>query len=74
MSCAAVAMMAESSRTRETAKPGPKDMSHHFSEVTKARKPSKMKEYYKFFQIPGIGQFAGGVPPPYRAFPDDHLC
>lgn len=46
---------------REEAKPLPKDMSHHYSDVAKARVPSKMKEYYKFFQIPGIGQLAGGA-------------
>jgi hypothetical protein len=45
---------------REAAKPLPKDMSHHFSDVTKARMPNKMKEFYKYFQIPGIGQLAGG--------------
>lgn len=42
-------------------KPKPLDFSHLFSEVTKHRVPSKMKEYYKFFQIPGIGNLAGGV-------------
>lgn len=42
------------------AKPRPKDMSHHFSDVSLARIPSKMKEYYKYFLIPGIGQLAGG--------------
>lgn len=38
----------------------PRDLSHHYSDVTKARAPSQMKEFYKFFQIPGIGQLAGG--------------
>lgn len=42
-------------------KPKPLDFSHLFSEVTKHRVPSKMKEYYKFFQIPGIGNLAGGL-------------
>lgn len=46
------------------AKPLPKDMSHHFSDATKARIPSKTKEFYKFFQIPGIGQLAGGTKKP----------
>ena len=41
-------------------KPLPLDLSHHFSETTKHRVPSKMKMYYKFFQIPGIGNLAGG--------------
>ena len=43
-----------------TKKPPPKDMSHHYSEVTKARTANKMKQYYKYFMIPGIGQLAGG--------------
>ncbi|KAI1447164.1 aromatic amino acid aminotransferase [Annulohypoxylon stygium] len=54
------------------AKPLPKDMSHHYSDVTKARAPSKMKEFYKYFQIPGIGQFAGGLPNA-QLFPFDTL-
>lgn len=41
-------------------KPLPRDLSHLFSETTKHRVPSKMKMYYKFFQIPGIGNLAGG--------------
>ena len=40
--------------------PEPKDLSHHYSEVTKNRKASAIKEYYKFFEIPGIGNLAGG--------------
>ncbi|KAF4838191.1 Aromatic amino acid aminotransferase [Colletotrichum tropicale] len=40
----------------------PLNLEHHYSDVTKAREPSKMKEYYKYFQIPGIGQLAGGLP------------
>jgi hypothetical protein len=38
----------------------PLDLSHHFSDVTRHRLASKMKEYYKFFMIPGIGNLAGG--------------
>jgi DNA-binding transcriptional MocR family regulator len=53
-------------------KPKPLDLSHHFSEVTKHRIPSKMKEYYKFFQIPGIGNLAGGLPN-VALFPFDTL-
>lgn len=49
------------------ARPQPKDMSHHFSDLTKARIPSKMKEYYKFFMIPGIGNLAGGAHKLYRS-------
>ncbi|RYP57035.1 hypothetical protein DL769_009739 [Monosporascus sp. CRB-8-3] len=52
-------------------KPPPKDMSHHYSSVTKARQPSKFKELYKYF-IPGIGQLAGGLPNP-DYFPFDTL-
>ena len=42
-------------------KPKPVDLGHHYSEMTKHRVPSKMKEYYKFFMIPGIGNLAGGM-------------
>ena len=45
----------------------PKDFSHLYSETTKHRLPSKMKEYYKFFQIPGIGNLAGGMSLLHRA-------
>lgn len=45
----------------DMSRPRPKDMSHHFSDVSLARAPNKMKEYYKFFLIPGIGQLAGGA-------------
>jgi len=38
----------------------PLDLSHHFSRVTKARQDSKIKEFYKYFLIPGIGNLAGG--------------
>lgn len=44
----------------DLALPEPRDLSHHFSEVTKNRLPSAIKEYYKFFKIPGIGNLAGG--------------
>ena len=53
-------------------RPEPKDLSHHLSRVTKARKPSQIKSFYKYFQIPGIGQFAGGLPNNYY-FPFDTL-
>jgi hypothetical protein len=48
---------------REGSPDGPKpplDFSHHFSRVTKARKESSIKEFYKYFLIPGIGNLAGG--------------
>jgi hypothetical protein len=38
----------------------PLDLSHHFSRVTAARQESKIKEFYKYFMIPGIGNLAGG--------------
>jgi hypothetical protein len=38
----------------------PLDLSHHFSRVTVARKESNIKQFYKYFQIPGIGNLAGG--------------
>lgn len=38
----------------------PKDLSHLFSRVTKNRVESKVKEFYKYFLIPGIGNLAGG--------------
>lgn len=41
-------------------KPAPKDLSYHFSRVTKKRDASKLKQLYKYFQIPGIGNLAGG--------------
>lgn len=41
-------------------KPKPRDLSHLYAEATNLRVPSKMKEYYKFFQIPNIGNLAGG--------------
>lgn len=47
-------------------KPEPKDFSHYYSVTTAHRVPSKMKEYYKFFRIPGIGNLAGGKCPSRR--------
>lgn len=41
-------------------RPPPKDLSHLFSDVTKARVPNSLKQLYKYFAIPGIAQFAGG--------------
>ncbi len=49
-----------SSASAEAMKPEPRDLTHLYSRATKLRQPSKMKEYYKFFQIPGIGNLAGG--------------
>ncbi|KAL1852849.1 hypothetical protein Daus18300_012013 [Diaporthe australafricana] len=53
-------------------KPKPKDFSHYYSVTTAHRVPSAMKAYYKFFQIPGIGNLAGGLPN-LRFFPFDTL-
>lgn len=50
----------------------PIDQSHHFSEVTKQRQASKVKQFYKYFSIPGIGNLAGGLPHP-SYFPFDTL-
>lgn len=44
-------------------KPAPLDLSHHYSAVTKRRNASQIKEAYKFFQIPGILNTAGGECP-----------
>lgn len=66
--------MERSTHNVETAlPPAPKDMSHHFSDLTKARVPSKMKEYYKYFQIPGIGNLAGGAHMPFYQSPVDDM-
>ncbi|MCJ1354078.1 MAG: hypothetical protein MMC33_004065 [Icmadophila ericetorum] len=40
----------------------PVDLSHHFSDITLNRKASSVKEFYKYFLIPGIGNLAGGLP------------
>ncbi len=39
----------------------PIDLGHHFSRVTQNRKESSIKEFYKYFAIPGIGNLAGGT-------------
>jgi hypothetical protein len=39
----------------------PLDLSHHFSYTTKQRAPSAVKGFYKYFQIPGIANLAGGM-------------
>ncbi|KAL5334382.1 pyridoxal phosphate-dependent transferase [Aspergillus crustosus] len=40
----------------------PLDLSHHFSYTTKRRLPSAVKDFYKYFAIPGIANLAGGMP------------
>jgi hypothetical protein len=39
----------------------PLDFSYHYSRVTAARVESSVKSFYKYFQIPGIGNLAGGM-------------
>lgn len=43
-----------------TEKPKPLDLSHHLSKISAARTGSSVKELYKYFQIPGIANLAGG--------------
>lgn len=43
-------------------RPEPKDLSHHLSRSTRSREASSIKQFYKYFAIPGIGQLAGGLP------------
>ena len=39
----------------------PLDLTHHFSRVTRKREASKIKAFYKYFSLPGIGNLAGGM-------------
>lgn len=48
--------------------PDPVDLSHHLSWSTKAREASSVKQFYKYFLIPGIGQLAGGLLPFYLVY------
>lgn len=41
--------------------PEPLDLSHYYSRVTNKRSESSIKEFYKYFAIPGIGNLAGGT-------------
>jgi len=50
----------------------PRDFSHYLSRNAKSRQPSSIKQFYKYFAIPGIGQLAGGLPNRYY-FPFDTL-
>ncbi|KAI0490904.1 pyridoxal phosphate-dependent transferase [Xylaria cf. heliscus] len=67
-----MADMADVADVVDSAAPAPKDMSHHYSDLTKARKPTAVKSLYKFFSIPGIGNLAGGLPNA-QFFPFDTL-
>lgn len=55
-----------------TSFPHPVNLSHHISRSTRAREASQVKEFYKYFQIPGIAQLAGGLPNDHY-FPYDTL-
>jgi hypothetical protein len=37
------------------------DLSHHLSELAKARAPSPLKTFYKFYGRPGLLALAGGA-------------
>ncbi|KAG9245936.1 pyridoxal phosphate-dependent transferase [Calycina marina] len=50
----------------------PLDFSHYYSRTTVARQASSMKDFYKYFMIPGIGNLAGGLPN-RKYFPYDTL-
>lgn len=50
----------------------PIDFSYRYSDVAKARKPSIVKKYYKYYKLPGIGNLAGGLPNP-SFFPADEI-
>jgi site-specific recombinase XerD len=41
----------------------PIDLSHHYSKTTKNRNASSVKDFYKYFRIPNIGNLAGGELP-----------
>jgi site-specific recombinase XerD len=41
--------------------PEPVDLTHYLSRSTRARDASTVKKFYKYFQIHGIAQLAGGM-------------
>jgi len=41
----------------------PIDLSHHYSKTTRNRNASSVKDFYKYFKIPNIGNLAGGELP-----------
>ncbi|GAA5977010.1 hypothetical protein JCM10908_004820 [Rhodotorula pacifica] len=53
-------------------KPESIDLSHHLSELAKARISSPLKGLYKYFTQPGMLSLAGGLPPP-EAFPYESI-
>jgi len=38
----------------------PLDFSYHYSRITAGRQASSIKDFYKYFLIPGIQNLAGG--------------
>ena len=52
----------EASAPKSDMRPEPVDLSHHYSKTTKNRIRSNIKDFYKYFSIPGIGNLAGGLP------------
>lgn len=50
------------SQPREAGQPlaSPVDLSHHFSTATSRREGSLVKDFYKYFGIPGMQNLAGG--------------
>ena len=48
-------------REDDSDKPMPLDFTHYYSETSKNRVANKIKEFYKFMMIPGIGNLAGGA-------------
>ncbi|GAA5883335.1 hypothetical protein JCM3774_005247 [Rhodotorula dairenensis] len=48
------------------------DLSHHLSQLAKARISSPLKGLYKYFGQPGMLSLAGGLPPP-EAFPYESI-
>ena len=53
-------------------KPEPIDISQYYSVTTKNRHSTFIKDFYKYFRIPGIGNLGGGLPN-YKYFPFNTL-
>ena len=50
----------ETKRSPRDKRPAAKDLSHHLSELSRRRRPSPLKELFKYIH-PGILSFAGGM-------------
>ncbi|KAH0564961.1 hypothetical protein GP486_001655 [Trichoglossum hirsutum] len=50
--------------------PPPLDLSHHYSRTSKARAESRIKEFYRYFAIPGISNLAGVLPERFKLTPN----